>query len=108
MKTRNVWMVNNSFKLITVWDGTTGGTGNCVKYAKKHGNEIVFLDPQRLLDRGFIRTKLGVWFDMKEICPECQATEGQCSYVDPIGDRRYPKGWIHSARLIDPSKIINQ
>lgn len=35
MQVRNEWMVNNSNKLIALWDGTTGGTFNCINYADK-------------------------------------------------------------------------
>ncbi len=35
MQLRNQWMVDNSDRVIAVWDGTPGGTANCVKYAKK-------------------------------------------------------------------------
>jgi len=35
MQIRNQWMVDNTDYIIAVWDGTEGGTGNCVAYAKK-------------------------------------------------------------------------
>lgn len=38
---RNEWMVDNATNLLSYWDGSAGGTGNCVKYAKgkiKHRN----------------------------------------------------------------------
>lgn len=37
MQQRNIWMVDNCDKLISVWDGTSGGTANCVKYALSKG-----------------------------------------------------------------------
>jgi len=33
MQERNEWMVNNCDLLISVWDGTSGGTANCCRYA---------------------------------------------------------------------------
>jgi uncharacterized phage-like protein YoqJ len=30
---RNVWMVDNSEALLALWDGSSGGTANCVNYA---------------------------------------------------------------------------
>lgn len=33
MQVRNKWMVDNSNIVLPVYDGTDGGTGNCVKYA---------------------------------------------------------------------------
>ncbi|APW79708.1 GTP-binding domain [Pectobacterium phage PP99] len=33
MNKRNRYMVDNSDKVLALWDGTQGGTGNCVAYA---------------------------------------------------------------------------
>lgn len=46
MQRRNEWMVDNCQILIAVWDGSGGGTGNCVKYAEKIGREIVRINPK--------------------------------------------------------------
>lgn len=35
MQTRNAWMVDNCNILAALWDGTKGGTGNCLEYARK-------------------------------------------------------------------------
>lgn len=35
MQKRNEWMVDNCDLLIAVWDGSDGGTANCVRYAWK-------------------------------------------------------------------------
>jgi uncharacterized phage-like protein YoqJ len=35
MHKRNQWMVDNCDHLIAVWDGSGGGTANCVAYAKQ-------------------------------------------------------------------------
>lgn len=45
MQHRNEWMVDNCDLLIAVWDGTPGGTANCVKYAQEKGKEIVRINP---------------------------------------------------------------
>lgn len=45
MQTRNEFMVQRANKLIGVWDGTTGGTCNCVKYAEKVGRETIRINP---------------------------------------------------------------
>lgn len=37
MQKRNEYMVDKADILLAVWDGTKGGTGNCVKYAMKTG-----------------------------------------------------------------------
>lgn len=37
MQVRNEWIVDNVSKLIVMHDGSTGGTNNCIKYAKKKG-----------------------------------------------------------------------
>lgn len=37
---RNEWMVDNCDLLLAAWDGTDGGTGNCVAYAEKVGRPV--------------------------------------------------------------------
>jgi uncharacterized phage-like protein YoqJ len=32
---RNEWMVDNADRVLAYWDGTAGGTANCVAYAKE-------------------------------------------------------------------------
>lgn len=48
MQKRNEWMVDNSDYVIAVWNGENGGTGNCVKYAKKKELEITYIHPKTL------------------------------------------------------------
>ena len=43
MQKRNEWMVDNSDLVLAVWNGTPGGTANCVRYAQQKGIEIVNL-----------------------------------------------------------------
>lgn len=45
MQKRNKWMVDNCDDIIAIWDGTTGGTYNCIKYAKKVGKQIYHIYP---------------------------------------------------------------
>lgn len=45
MQIRNEYMVNHSDVVIAVWDGTTGGTGNCVNYAIEKGVQIYRYHP---------------------------------------------------------------
>jgi uncharacterized phage-like protein YoqJ len=40
MDIRNKWMVDFSQHLIALWDGSPGGTSNCVKYATRKNAEI--------------------------------------------------------------------
>lgn len=40
MQRRNEWMVDNSKRLVTVHDGSTGGTFNCIRYAESVGRLI--------------------------------------------------------------------
>lgn len=46
MQKRNEYMVNNSDIVIAVWNGTRGGTGNCVNYARGKNKRIVYVDPR--------------------------------------------------------------
>lgn len=43
MQQRNEWMVDKADKVVALWNGTSGGTSNCVKYAEKVGKPIVNL-----------------------------------------------------------------
>lgn len=49
MQKRNEWMVNECDILIAVWDGTGGGTANCVQYAEFVGKPIIRIKPQDLI-----------------------------------------------------------
>lgn len=46
MQIRNEWMVDHCDKLIAIWDGSPGGTDNCINYAKSISKEIIFIDPK--------------------------------------------------------------
>jgi len=46
MQIRNEFMVNQCDLLIGVWDGTNGGTGNCISYAKSINKNIIIIDPR--------------------------------------------------------------
>lgn len=48
MQTRNEWMVNRATEIVACWDGTEGGTGNCVKYAIQTGKKIHRINPKEL------------------------------------------------------------
>lgn len=43
MQVRNEYMVDHSDIVIALWNGTNGGTGNCVKYAEKQNKQIINL-----------------------------------------------------------------
>ena|SRR5690242_919391 len=40
MQTRNEWMVDNAHRLLALWNGTYGGTKNCIEYAKRRNVPI--------------------------------------------------------------------
>ncbi|WP_141400996.1 SLOG family protein [Lacrimispora amygdalina] len=46
MQIRNEYMVNISNVVIAVWDGSRGGTGNCVEYAKKVNRPVIVINPK--------------------------------------------------------------
>jgi uncharacterized phage-like protein YoqJ len=46
MQIRNEAMVDACDLLIAVWDGTKGGTANCVRYAQLMGKRIYRIDPR--------------------------------------------------------------
>jgi uncharacterized phage-like protein YoqJ len=48
MQIRNEWMVDHTKRIIAVWDGSPGGTGNCVNYINKKGNrELIVINPNK-------------------------------------------------------------
>jgi uncharacterized phage-like protein YoqJ len=44
LQIRNRWLVNHSERLVAVWNGSSGGTSNCVSYAQTRGKPITRLD----------------------------------------------------------------
>lgn len=46
MQKRNEWMVDHCNVLLAVWDGSSGGTGNCVGYANRVGRQMISIDPR--------------------------------------------------------------
>lgn len=50
MQKRNEYMVDHSDKVFAVWDGSHGGTGNCVAYAKKTGKNIIRIQPVKSMN----------------------------------------------------------
>jgi uncharacterized phage-like protein YoqJ len=49
MQLRNQYMVDNSDTIIGVWDGTQGGTGNCINYARKSKKQIIIINPSNII-----------------------------------------------------------
>lgn len=45
MDKRNKWMVDKGDMLIGVWDGTNGGTANCINYAKTIRKPLIHINP---------------------------------------------------------------
>lgn len=40
MQNRNRWMVDRCDEVLALWDGTMGGTYNCIRYAEKVGKPV--------------------------------------------------------------------
>ena len=47
MQKRNIWMVDECNLLVAVWNGTPGGTANCVNYANET-RKTIRIDPRNL------------------------------------------------------------
>lgn len=45
-QTRNIWMVNRADIVLSVWDGSPGGTGNCCRYADDVKKPRINIDPR--------------------------------------------------------------
>ena len=48
MQIRNEWLVNQCQHLLAVWDGSPGGTANCVAYAQAIKKPITFINPEEI------------------------------------------------------------
>lgn len=48
MQIRNVWMADNSNAIIAAWNGSDGGTANCVRYAETKEKLIYRIDPSEV------------------------------------------------------------
>lgn len=48
MQKRNEYMVDKCNKLLAIWNGSKGGTGNCVNYAKKINKDIFIINPNTI------------------------------------------------------------
>jgi len=46
MQKRNEWMVDNADAVIGVWNGSPGGTANCMRYAHQQNKMIYRISPQ--------------------------------------------------------------
>lgn len=49
MQKRNEYMVDNVDEVLAFFDGTTGGTKNCIDYANKMGKEVTIFDPNYII-----------------------------------------------------------
>lgn len=47
MQIRNEWMCDNSDLVLACWDESSGGTGNCINYARSIGMKIIIIDPRK-------------------------------------------------------------
>lgn len=48
MNNRNKEIVNNASEMLAVWDGTRGGTRNCVRLALADGLKVTILNPRTM------------------------------------------------------------
>ena len=49
LQRRNEWMVDNCDALVAYWNGTPGGTKNCIDYAVKHKKTIYGFNTDQIL-----------------------------------------------------------
>lgn len=48
MQKRNEYMVDNANLILAIWDGSNGGTANCVHYAQDKGKAIYQINPKKI------------------------------------------------------------
>jgi uncharacterized phage-like protein YoqJ len=51
LQVRNQWMVNYSELVVGVWNGSKGGTWNCLQYAKKKRKNVLLINPMTLVEK---------------------------------------------------------
>lgn len=60
LQTRNEWMVNNCQLLLAVFNGTSGGTANCISYAIKQKRKIRYIEPPTSLGKQLASNKSAI------------------------------------------------
>lgn len=55
MQLRNEYMVKNCDALIAVWDGTKGGTFNCIAYADRINVRVYHINPLTRIVEGWLK-----------------------------------------------------
>ena len=45
---RNIWMVDHADAVVAIWDGSQGGTANCVGYARSQHKPMLIINPKDL------------------------------------------------------------
>lgn len=53
MQTRNQYIVNISDQMLAIWDGSRGGTANCIDYAQKMRKPITVVQPLFVLETNY-------------------------------------------------------
>ena len=74
MQARNTWMVDHCEALLAVWDGSPGGTSNCVNYAKTTAKKWV-IRLNHLKDVNLAQTKRRLTLAKKRAAT---AAQGEC------------------------------
>lgn len=46
LQQRNEWMVDRADEMVALWDGSFGGTFNCLRYAQRRGKAVANLWPR--------------------------------------------------------------
>lgn len=102
MQVRNKWMVDNSNTVIAVWDGTKGGTGNCVVYAFKKDVKIYQLDPNTLEYKKLNRSVIMLGFVNTEIVKRGSIVSVGVYHID------FNKAVRLIDKLIDGENIVRE
>lgn len=48
MQKRNEYMVDNADKVLAIWNGSNGGTKNCIDYAVRNNKEVIYWNPYNI------------------------------------------------------------
>lgn len=88
MQWRNEWMVDRATKVLACWDGSTGGTGNCVRDAREQNVAIHNCYSAWAELAGFQQAAT----DNKPVVR--RALHPEYGIVETIDDGKWPKGYV--------------
>ena len=90
-------MMDDCTVVCSLWDGSPGGTSNCVEYAERGGRQRINIDPRKGLS--FIEKK------ERAMVERCNREGGWYLYLGSLRWQFKPTVKVRSPVLLDDSEI---